>query len=488
MGTDESGSTGDETAHRAESTHALSLLPIAVDARTGVYPGLVPARGTFRSTRAFGAAIRAWVLLNRFLLGVAMFLVALIEVPVFLLRNRRVLRNDLVTVFWHWSFGHGVSGLDYLSRLYHPHRIGVIFVPNPRSNPLLPYCFTNFDAAVFRGIVPPRPGIGDRSRYRVLRFTVLLLSAFGRRFDVVDFMTAYRTLSLAKEPLLVGREPDGRLEPTTDYTGYIRLLRDEVGDRPRLPDEEERRVREAIGRKFPAFFERPFVTLLLRGEVENRLDSAFRAAGPHANYRPAVEHATRSGYQVAGTGETEHAEFRDVDGYFDLGGVEADHRALNLFLLSRCALFVGQQSGSIVFANSSGVPVLLCDALPHRLGTFRQSDLVLFKHLVDTDGRRLTLEEIYLERAPLAFGGGFTDTDVTIEPNDPDEIREALAESLALLEGTLELAPEDLERWERLREVWNPSMTIAYQGNRPPLSMLRTVSRSGRALDPRRAP
>jgi putative glycosyltransferase (TIGR04372 family) len=406
-------------------------------------------------------------------------LLTLVEAPLFLFRNRRsIFRNDMVCVFWHWSFGHTASGLDYLARLYHPHRVSVVYVPHPRSNPTLARCFGHsLDVVEYRSLARPRLGPRDWPKERFLRSLLLILSAVRPRIHVIEWHDAYGTLSVAGGGLLVCHEETGRTVPITDYTGWLRLLELGIGPRPSLPSDEEAAARRALQRDMPEFLERPFAALLLREKGSGEaFDSAFRSAGPHEGYRSAVELLSARGYNIAGTGETRHEAFAGVAGYFSLADVSCDPQLLNLFLITRCSLFVGQQSGPSVLANACGIPAVLCDALPHRLGTYRREDLVLFKHLRDSrTGERLTLSEIYRERPGLALGCGFGAGGIQIEPNTPEEITGAVAEAIDLLEGRLQLTDEDNRLWRRFLELVPAEMTLHHQGNRPPLSVLRTL-------------
>jgi putative glycosyltransferase (TIGR04372 family) len=410
----------------------------------------------------------------------------LIEVPIFLIRNRRLFENKLVCLFWHWSFGHTVSAIDNISRLYYPHRVSLIYVPHPRSNPLLPECFAhNVDPFVYKSVLRPRGGSADRPKVIVLRLALHLISGIQsiwypapatnvRKFDLVDPWTSYLTLSIARAPIHVGREGADILEPSDDWTGWIRLLRDGVGERPQLPSALEARARESIRDYAPDFFDKPFVVLLLRGKGgDERFDSAFREAGPHAGYLPGVQVLIDRGYHVVAQGETDRAAFGHLRGFHNLDGCACPPALLNLFLLTRCVLFVGQQSGPLVLANACGSPSLICDALPHRLGTFQQRDLILFKTLRDRDGSPLSLEKIYGARRELAFGCGFAAGGIGIVPNTPEQIAEAMREAVDLLEGKFTLSGEDAALIEHYRELLDPRMTIAYQHTRPPLSLLR---------------
>jgi putative glycosyltransferase (TIGR04372 family) len=405
------------------------------------------------------------------------FLFALVEVPLFLIRNRRLFRNDILYPFWHWSFGHTVSGIDYASRLYWPHRISLLYAPHPNVNPLLPRLFEhNVDTFTYRSAIGFKSVHIDAPRVAVLRFFTFLAAALVRRLQVAERESVYRTLSLAAGERIEAGDPDANeLVEALDYTGYVRLLHDGVGRDAALPPDLRTRARDAIAAAYPGFFQRPFVTLSFRRKGRGlEAHTAIRDAGPAESYAPAVRWLTENGFNVVLWGD-DSAPLEGLDGVFTLERAELPRDELNLFVFAEAALFVGQQSGAPVLANACGVRCLLTDALPHRYGTFRREDLVLFKRLRDRDGRVLSLVEIYRDHPDLAQGYNFDAKGVEIVENSPEEILEAVREAAALARGELELSVEDERLAEAFRALPGPSLPIAYHANRPPLFELRAL-------------
>jgi putative glycosyltransferase (TIGR04372 family) len=403
-------------------------------------------------------------------------LVSLVEVPIFLLRNRAAFRNDVLYPFWHWSFGHPVSGIDHASRLYWPHRISLLYLPHPNANPLLPRLFEhNVDTFTLRSVLAFRSVNIDGPRRAVLRFFVHLIAGLRPRLHVTEREHVYKTASLARAPLLAGDPDTNDLVEALDYTGYVRLLHDGVGRDAALPPELRERVREAVGAAYPDFLARPFVALTFRRKGSGlELHTAIRDAGPAENYVPAVRWLTEHGFHVVPWGEAR--AFDQIDGVYTLEQADVSRDELNLFVFAEAALFIGQQSGAPVLANACGVPCLLTDALPHRYGTFRRDDLVLFKRLRKRGGKRvLSLVEVFRDHPDVAQGYNFESKGIEIVPNTPEEILEAVKEAAALAHGTLELSEDDERLAERFRALADPSMPIAYHANRPPLFELRAL-------------
>jgi hypothetical protein len=289
---------------------------------------------------------------------------SLVEVPLFLVHNRELFRNRLLFPFWHWSFGHTVTAIDYAARLYWPHRISLLYLPHPNANPLVPHLFAhNVDVFTLRSRLPFRSADIDLKRFAVLRFFTLLLAGLRLRHYAIERLQLYRTLSLAEDRLLAGRPDTQRLESVIDYTGYTRLLEHGIGRDARLPADVLADCEARIARTHPDFSSRPFVTIVLRRKGAGlELHTANRDAGPPENYLRAVRWLTENGFSVVLGGDTDPTAFRDLNNVYKEADLSLEPQLANVFALTRCALFVGQQSGASVLANASGVLCLLVDA------------------------------------------------------------------------------------------------------------------------------
>ncbi len=138
--------------------------------------------------------------------------------------------------------------------------------------------------------------------------------------------------------------------------------------------------------------------------------------------------------------------------------------------------------------NACGVPVLLTDGMPHRYGTFRREDVILFKRLRErATGRVLSLVEVFRDHPDLAQGFNFEANDVEIVDNTAEEILEAVQEAAALARGELVLSAEDERLVELFRTLPDGSMHMAYHENRPPLAELRRLAPELDAAAPRAA-
>lgn len=416
--------------------------------------------------------------LIKVVIKLGVFFVSLVEVPIFLLRNPHIFKNKIIYPFWQWSFGHEISALDFGARLYQPHRISLLYVHYPLVNKYLPECFSRtMDVFYYKSIIPAGKGRWDSAKYSTLRFVLLLISGIFSKFHVIEQINIYKTLSVAENRLMLGVEEKGRLIKDADWTGYIRLLRDKIGRMPEMPDSLVNRCKKAILKNFPHFFDKKFAIILLRKKgFGSEFSNEFRSAGPHENYRDAVKFLTQHGYNVVGTGETQHKYFCDISGYYSLEDVDIDKDLLNLFLLMHCSFFIGQMSGAYILPSSCGILCLITDSMSYRLGTFGDQNIILFKHLRDKNlARILSIVEVFRQHKDLAFGYNFKKKNIEIEPDTPEEILEAVQECVGIIEGRFRTSDEDKKLIEKFRELPSPEMHLYYQRNRPPLFTLRKL-------------
>lgn len=395
-----------------------------------------------------------------------------VAVPIFLIKNRRIFENKFVLVYSTWSFGRQISEWDIVSRLYFPHRISLIPIYLPRNNPYLANCFEhNVDVFEFKSFGYTRSGSRKAQiSYKILRFYCLLISALTNRFLIIEKQTVWSFLNCSEETLMTHNDFDSEtLLKLDDHTGYYWLLKNRIGKPPRLPDSLLDKCRYSIQEKYPGFFDKPFGVLQLRikGTGTGTWSDVMRNSGPHENYRPAVEYLIADGYHVLGLGETQHGVFDDIEGYFAPSGIELDYFLLNLFGLTTCNFFIGQSSGPVWLVASCSIPILLCDSLPHGMGTPNSGDLILHKRWIDTStNRELGIKELYEKHAHLVYPHRIEGYET--RPNTAQEISAAVKEFVC---GCSESNYEEL-----LERYWNlipKNVQAAYSKNRLPYFILQ---------------
>ncbi|MDX2227611.1 MAG: TIGR04372 family glycosyltransferase [Verrucomicrobiae bacterium] len=405
-------------------------------------------------------------------LWMATFLLSLVETPCFLLRNRgKIFKNRLLLPFYICSFGHSLSGLDFSSRLFYGNGVTVILVPHPRSNPHLHRLFEkNMTMVVYTSILGVQSRLRDSAKHAALRFYLCLLSACFQKYHVLDFHeVVYKTVSLSENRLKRYDNERKTFKTYTDYTGYIRLLRDNVGRPPQMPDDFMALCRGEIQRVCPDFYDKPVVTVQIRtkGGVGSQIDNLSRNGGPVENYLPAVEWLGRNGFYVITTGDFDNTPFRTVPGFLDLSGLNVDPAILNLHHLACATLYVGQQSGPLLLRNAMKKLCVVADAGDLWCSGFFHMDVTLFKVYVDAQGREVTLKEMYRNHRDIVMGRDPKDKGLTLRPNTPHEILSAVQEGVFLIRNNLRETPEMEQARRDFLALTDPEILTRHQGLRP---------------------
>ena len=398
------------------------------------------------------------------------FFLSAIDVLYFLIANYKIFNNQIIYIHFHHSFGHQVVGYDWAARLYWPNKVSLIEIIQPKNNKYLSSCYLNFDSYGYNGIFYKEKYSNGLIVYRLLRFWIGLICAVNDKSSVIDFRTIYRTLSPVPfgKKICIGTDQADKKCEYSSTIGRFQLLRAESGPRPNIPPGLKQNVEELIRKKYPKFFDKPFITILLRKkEVDSTVwVSRERTPKNQKNYRKAVKFISDMGYNIVGTGETDPEFFNDINGYFDLNNIGIEYGLINLYLMSECTHFIGQQSGPITYINSVGIPSLLTDFLPHWSGTANCQDMILHKVFLDDAGKNeISLQDMLLNYRDLFYAVGVNRH--IVRDNTEDEILLAVKEFLS--------ADTDPAYTNKLANYHRniPSDTVAhYSKNRVPSFML----------------
>ena len=120
-----------------------------------------------------------------------------------------------------------------------------------------------------------------------------------------------------------------------------------------------------------------------------------------------------------------YTNFKELDNSLNFSYIDCDKDLLNLYLLTQCSLLISQQSGAHILANSVGIPVILCEAYPFYLGTFKSNDVILFKKIIYKE-KYLSLNDIIINHSDLIYGKIPDNSEYQIEFNTEEEILNAV--------------------------------------------------------------
>jgi putative glycosyltransferase (TIGR04372 family) len=277
-------------------------------------------------------------------------------------------------------------------------------------------------------------------------------------------------MSKTPTPCFAGDEKNDKKIPYINISGYGSLLENKIGLHPELPENDIQFCVEKIKTISPNFFQKPFITLLLRSKAHNSIDFSNSVRNTdQKNYLRSVEFAIKNGYNVVSSGDTNSKLFKHLEGFYDFSNANIPSQLLNVFLITNCKYFIGQQSGPFTLANSSGVNCLLIDCWPYRLGSFLKGDINLYKKIYIEGEGEINLKKLFSEHQDLCLGYGYKRKKAKVIDNSEEEILESLNEFLIKTEFLEKKKLDDL-----LLNVPN-YMHFKYAPSRPPSFVLKKL-------------
>lgn len=401
------------------------------------------------------------------------YIEAIIFTPYLLMLNNSIWKNKLILPFYHHSFGHTIVGIDCISRLFYPEKLTLIMVYHSDINLNLINCFeASYDIFYFKYFINFRSQhIASSIRSKVLKFYINLISIFKFDYQIINSFTKfYGVLSKTSQTCLAGDEFNDKSIPYINLSGYGGLIENNVGLKPHLPYNDKQLCINTIKKEFPLFFNKPFITLLLRSKGINSSDisNSFRDTNQE-NYVKSIEYITSLGYNIVATGDTNSSLFNHINGFYDLSNLNLSKNLLNIFLITECSSYIGQQSGPYLLANSSGKNCLLIDSWPYRLCSFRKGDINLYKKIYIEGEGFINIKDLFLKHQDLCLGYGYKRKHATVVNNSADEILESCMEFFSNNKF------EEESKLNDLIDIVPEYMPFKYAPSRPPSFILKQI-------------
>ena len=402
-----------------------------------------------------------------------MYLEAIFITPFLLIKNKDFLKNKIIFPFTHHSFGHSIIATDCIARLFYPEKLTLIIITQPNTNKYLFKCFeSSYDIFYFNYFINFKFFVNPALiRNNVLKLYLNFI-LFGKEdFELINsFQKYYGILSKTPTPCIVGDEIKDISRPYINISGYGSLLENKIGLNPRLPIADIKYCIDKIKGVFPNFFNKPFVTLLLRskGMGSNDITTKYRNTNQE-NYIKSIEYITSIGFNVVATGDTNSFLFKDIEGFYDFSNLDIQNNLLNVFLITECHRYIGQQSGPYLLANSSGKNCLLIDSWPYRLCSFLKGDLNLYKN-ISIDGKEIvSIKNLFLNHQDLCLGYGYKRKNAKVIDNSEDEILQSCIEFFSNNKF------EEESKLNELMDIVPEYMPFKYAPSRPPSFILKQI-------------
>jgi putative glycosyltransferase (TIGR04372 family) len=157
-----------------------------------------------------------------------------------------------------------------------------------------------------------------------------------------------------------------------------------------------------------------------------------------ASYLPAIDEIARRGGFVIRMGDADGPPLPPLANMIDYGRSDMRSDWMDIFLLARSRFVLGSASGPIFVPPLYGVPSVLTNWWPPGMRPWHPHDIYIPKLPKRTaDGTYLALSETLQEPVSYCHSLRYlaAQEGIAVEDNDPDIIRDAVAEMLARLDG-----------------------------------------------------
>jgi putative glycosyltransferase (TIGR04372 family) len=254
---------------------------------------------------------------------------------------------------------------------------------------------------------------------------------------------------------------------------YVNIQRQYFGRGPilSLTEFDHKRGRHWL-KEFGAPVDAWFVCLHCRqdGYVDGEFQS-YRNADINS-FIFAIEAITQRGGWVIIMGDNKSIKLPPMERVIDYahGNDKSDWK--DIFLCAECKFFLGTSSGLSSVANVFGVPVISTNAAPlSMVGGYRSDDISIQKMIWSNKNQRLlSFREVFDSNiSNFRFDNLYSEANVKVVDNDPEDIKNVVLEMMEILEGKCVYSTED----EKLQNKFKYFM-------RPVHYSYGTISRVGR--------
>lgn len=347
------------------------------------------------------------------------------------------------------AFGHKITGLDYLARLFPREKIILYVLVNNRINTYL------FD--LYREYIESRFIFPFSHKYPFF-IKCMPAEALGLKkgieiafvFRSIDFfiphpVALYRAMNTQYEKMQVFRFSDNKMKiPYETFYSHEFLLENNVLNKLHLREEDIAKVYSAIG-KYDPNAPPKVVSIILRNDAANHLSihDQNRDAGPLENYFDAISYLSSYGYTVLLFGDKNFSATSGIKHVIEAKKLECNQDLLNIFSLTKSKFIVMQHSGPVHLANIASVPLVIADFLPLWQGSCGRKDIFVPKNFYHKgSGIRVPLKKLLTDYTDLFFGGYQLFPEIEVTPSEKEDITAAVMEMVDQLEHGGEYSPD----------------------------------------------
>ena len=339
------------------------------------------------------------------------------------------------------SFGHKITGLDYLARLFPKEKIVLYVLVNSSINKYLFDLYKEYIETSFIYTYSQRiSGFRNCVAAEALGLKKGIEIAFVFRsieFFIPHPVTLYRAMNTDYEKMEVFRFSDNKMKlPFETFYSHGFLLQNNKLDKFGLQPDDIKDVYDAIQNYNPEATGK-IVSIILRNDASGHTSfhDQIRDAGPVENYLDAVKQLSNAGFTVLLFGNLDLSVFKGIKNVIDAKELACNQDLLNIFSLTMSAFIIMQHSGPVHLANIAYVPIVIADFLPLWQGSCGSKDLFVPKNFyTKSTGQKIPLKKILIDYQDIFFGGYNRFPGVGIGPSNAEDITAAVAEMVAQLQ------------------------------------------------------
>lgn len=380
-------------------------------------------------------------------------------------------KTRIISILNEPSFGHKITGLDYLARLFSREKVQLFVLVTGNVNKPLFDLYRNYFNYHF--IVPwsytkkKFRKLAPAEAYGIEKGILLSLIVRSVKTLIPHPTLLYRVLNTEYDKMEVYKFSDNtqKVSYETFYSHCYLIDRVKLS-RFGLEKEQIISVEKVIAEKAGGIASRKIVSVIFRSDatLHNNQHDQNRDAGPVSNYEKAIRYLSDKQHIVLLFGNRDFSALTSFPGVIDSRTLEISMDLLNIYSLTQSYFVVMQHSGPLHLANTAGIPLVITDFLPLWQGSCGKKDIFVPKNFIHIDsGERIPLKSILKQHSEIFFGGYNRYPGIAVEPSSSDDIFDAVKEMSELLEGINFIDNDMLKAYQQ----YIPQKSLhAYRNNR----------------------
>lgn len=370
------------------------------------------------------------------------------------------------------SFGHKITGLDYLARLFPREKIILYVLVNSKINKYLFDLYREYISVIFIypysaksnffRICTPAEALGIK---KGIQLAFIIRSV---EFFIPHPVTLYRAMNIDHEKMSVYKFSDNKIKaPYETFYSHSFLLEHVKLNSVGLRKDDLNSGHLAVQKVIPNASDK-LVSFIFRNDGNKHITfhDKIRDSGPVKNYQEAIKYLSSKGYTILLFGDLDFSEFHKIKNVVEAAILDCDQDLLNIFSLTSSNFIVTQHSGPIHLANITSVPAVITDFLPLWQGSCGNKDIFVPKNFYVRDGmRKIPLRTIFSKYSDLFFGAYDKHPEVEVGPSLPEDITAAVIEMESQFDPNSKYEP-DYKLLENYRRMIPAKSIHAYRKNR----------------------